>query len=461
MTVTVQIQAGESKEASSVGWARCTRELGGSVRWQIGIAVPADRDAFCRRLADLLQVGPATLSLLCQNKALGPAGFVTLVQGCQIKKASLCIEAVGTPYPTDAVETPRRRARQPATLCDLFEDFTHLAAIPSTVEHALQGVSLGKHPCVIQDGWPDAEFLQMLLGECWRLGQLRLLVSNSGTRWYAGWRNEADYRKVHDIKPRTLTLPTGSREQVPDFAAFAGVEQFPFEQPTFACGCRVYNHPVIAHKDSEAWMSVDPWLQREMPLFLDGKFVRRIVDEFERVNEQGDYTWRSLVDLLAAPTLPAPRPSCLGMPWVGTAVVQKVSTKNPWATVKLDGFEADYDTIDARISTPYSGADGKTGWHLLPGKRTKVLVAWPGRFDAPAVLLGNARLQLPKTKSPSLLLTEQLTVHLAGVAAETDVAIHATGQMNLKSDKPLRLTGEKAAAELSGQALHVGKPKSG
>lgn len=92
------------------------------------------------------------------------------------------------------------------------------------------------------------------------------------------------------------------------------------------------------------------------------------------------------------------------------------------AYLKLAGFEAGFDTLPARLVTPYSGIDGKGGLHFRPAIGTRALVIVHPRPDQIPLLIGNVRELEVLFAAPSIVIPGSLTV--AG-GAETGLALAA------------------------------------
>ena len=127
----------------------------------------------------------------------------------------------------------------------------------------------------------------------------------------------------------------------------------------------------------------------------------------------------------------------------------KPSKKGPWLEVELPGFEDGYKTLQAKLSTPYSGADGTKGLHLVPDPDTRVLVSTHGLIpgasgmEATATVIANVRDEEVKLESPALILEDPATTRLSELIVEEvgEVTVKKMDTVEVKSDLSVVVKG--------------------
>src|SRR5207248_2139786 len=113
----------------------------------------------------------------------------------------------------------------------------------------------------------------------------------------------------------------------------------------------------------------------------------------------------------------------------------------------------------------YSGADEKSGLHLVPEKGTHVFVVWTGQIHCPAIVLGNVRHDPVRVASPALLLDKKTRLSLAEVevekvqkiAVQSHLSVEVAKKTVLKSSAAMHLLGDGAEATFSGGTFNVGQ----
>ena len=133
--------------------------------------------------------------------------------------------------------------------------------------------------------------------------------------------------------------------------------------------------------------------------------------------------------------------------------------------MKLPGFEVGADELDVRLTTSYSGMDGKKGVHLVPERGTRVLAFWSGRYGDSAFCLANVRGEPVDLDSPSLWLEKASRVHVEDVDIQhvglvrvaSDVTVELDRSSRIGGRRPLELDVDGAQVRLSGGIFHTGK----
>jgi hypothetical protein len=174
--------------------------------------------------------------------------------------------------------------------------------------------------------------------------------------------------------------------------------------------------------------------------------------------------WSTRLDPLPEGAIVAgPEPPVHLTPWLRIGEVSETQPKKPWIKVKLEGYEKDNETIQARLHSPYGGTNGKRGLHLAPEAGTKVILSWSGRFHEPLLVLGNVREEEMEFNSPSLWLEALATKQYADIlvkqvgktTVESAFDLEVKETTTMKSLKALKLTGEDATTIESAKAFKI------
>jgi hypothetical protein len=208
------------------------------------------------------------------------------------------------------------------------------------------------------------------------------------------------------------------------------------------------------------------WRNQDLPLFTaQGDMVWRTQDRISR-SDQDDIGWETFI--FAAPPetqVVGPLQASRLCPWIGVGKVKQSSQQEPWIQVELEGFEDGANLADVRLSTPFSGTDGKKGLHLVPEQGTKVEVCWTGRFDASVVLVGNTRWDPADFGSPSVFLEATHTAQYADVhikrigdvTVDSSLSVAIKQNTSVNSQQPLKIHADGADLKMNGGVVYTGR----
>jgi hypothetical protein len=160
-----------------------------------------------------------------------------------------------------------------------------------------------------------------------------------------------------------------------------------------------------------------------------------------------------------------PLPASRLRPWLGLGKVLESSSKGPWIKVKLPGFEGGEDEAYVRLTTPFSGSDGRKGLHFVPEQGTEVKVGWSGRFDGSVLLVGNARSDESTFASPSIFLErlytgqfEDIHVQKVGpVGIDSNLKVNIKKQTSVDSTSQLKIHADGADLKMNGGIVYTGR----
>jgi len=390
----------------------------------------------------------------------------------------LDVTAEGTRPTPSAVNpfSPRRRVLRARNMKVLVDQFRHIAEPVMGVKNELQNLTFpdGQKTTIIQDGMSDWSFFGHILD------QARFMARNAdwlplslfggvdegaGTagKWVVTPGIKTPYARWNEIEPRTINF----------VEANDGPERFQFG--SIDGGSRVPAFPSARFPTvgiSRPWRtfgeaSWHQWRNLDLPRFTTkGDMIWQIHDRIS-LSEQDDIGWETVV--YAAP----PEAQMIGpftprslSPWIGIGEVSETDPKGPWIRVKLAGFEdGDASLADVRLSTPFSGTDGKKGLHFVPEQRTRVEVCWTGRFDSSVVLVGNTRWEPADFSSPSVFLEathtaqyEDINVKKAGeITVDSNLSVTVKKSTSVKSQQPLKIHADNADLKMTGGIVYTGR----
>ena len=475
MSLLVEIPAGDSNSrfvAREVSLERC---LGQPVQWRFVVQCQHDdpRVAF---LAEALEGGQVKASPLWKDAPLGLDGIVvgiswssSLLEHLIIDAQVTTLEAAPSPAPDPDPFTPRWRVHDGVqNLLKLIQKFAHVATVPTWVKNELEKVKFtpSDFTSVLQDGLSDWGFVCHLLDQYGALGAeaaLKPLVlvgslEEAEGKWLVTYGSKAAYDKLGDIS---------NREVAPEDGTLAGIV-FPTELTETALEARSRVVPLA----SRVWRSRkfttsdwEKWAKKDLPLFTKGdqRFIHRVVDRLWP-SDLDTLEWTTQLDPLAEGAVVAgPEPPVRLVPWIRIGEVSETQTKKSWIKVKLEGFEKDSETVQARLQEMYSGKNGTRGLHLVPENKTKVLLSWSGRFHEPILVIGNVREKDTEFDSPSVwleaLTTKQyvdiLVKEVGKTTIESDYDVEVKKKTTLKSVDAYALTGDADTSITSTGALKV------
>lgn len=472
-----------------------TRSLGQAIQWLFLADVGRESQGATQpgQIANAIAAGPMNVQVAWTTGGVQicPAALVT---GAQWSARDGSVAGVGldrlhtsnlleitaestAPSTSPNPFVPRRRVHKVSNMQDLVNKFSGVAQPLDPLKADLRQIKFpdGDKTSIVQDGISDWEFVGRILDQCSFLepgeAWLPLILSGSVAQATAGcWvmcpASRAGYDAWGEVRGRTVRFQDGKTAdgfQRVDF----GQTKAGGHSPEFPNG----HAPAAAIWRPErnltggAW---DQWRVLDVPQFTDqGSMIWRIEDRLYRsARDETRLGWDTKVFAVPPqaqfPGPIAPRPLA---PWVGTATVQETSTSGPWIRVKLDGFESGEDVADVRIVTPYSGTNGTRGLHFVPENGTTVAIAWPGRFDASVVLVGNTRQAGADFDSPSTYLEATHKVHYEDIHAEKignvtiDSALSMAIQQNtsVNSQQEMKLNADGATVNLSGGTVYTGQ----
>jgi hypothetical protein len=367
------------------------RRLGGLSRWEVGLH-GGGRVPPLARAAALLAAAAAPATLVAGNVAL--AEQLRLVGGreddqgawLEFSEAALKGEHLDTRHRAHADDAKKSR-----TLADLFHLVTQSVAVDDSARNGLYGT---RAPALLQDG------ISLVDLALWAV---------------------AGYQLIPGATPLTVTGRTTLRvvpAEAPDSARSVG----PKEKPGFELvAVESVGDDGFRTRSSHGRVPVAV-LGRRDPEVTARRLPELVKD---RLGKAADLPWRAEVSLgkglgsvkgtvvwtrdtfaVSNKTLsweqrvgvrpagwPAPRPPAGPPPRLVFGEVVKGEGEEPQHLVrlKLDGYEAGYDTIPAQLVSAYTGADGKGGLHFRPAPGTRAAALLPPRPDLMPVLVGNLR----------------------------------------------------------------------
>ncbi len=442
--------------------------------------------------AEALSKGPVEVTpTLKGGNAIGPPGTVVRVKklppgqaGYKAREAVTeyyeVIAHITHPKPKDNPFIPRWRVHRAKNMRDLLGCFADLVKPTTGVNNTLLEIRFpdGDNACIIQAGESDWAFALMIIRQApllaWldsqKLPEWAPLTLVGSVRQNAGrgysWIVTPGVGEVYQqqgwgsIKDRLLTLPdkVEVRPHLDCWASGTRTTDF-FEGLYPVPGWYITNHTF----DMDRWNN---WVKKDLPLFLENghipltcqyAFVAAIDDTLFEAGD-GNIAWESIL-------WPIPEGASVPMhadangtvanvtpcirPWFGRGQVQESSPKGPWIKVKLYGFEKGADICSVRLTTPYSGTEGKTGIHFVPERDTEVWVGWSGLFTDPVLLVHNVRAEEAGEDSPFIGLEKKL------MARSVDVNIKS-GDVDIDSGK-VRINADRTKVTLEGGVLKTGR----
>lgn len=454
------------------------RTVGSAVRLSLVADVQHTEDV---KLAEMLQTGPVTVKVAWDGSGINvkdrqvvPASTIVAARWTEGDTRKVEIEALHTQLraPADDLLTPKWRVHRKDSLGALIRAFPDVARMTEGVAYQLDQIKLplAEHACIVQAGISDWE----LVNEALRRYRLHrpdakakniLLTGSVDERggacggWIATFTDRDAYEEQNDIAQRVIRTPSDVTDVTYAFGSLRASD--------LCLGTPLGRMMEVVRSYLNSSMSEwTSWRSRDLPLFTEEtRMVWRVRD---RLIQTGDnLEWRTAVHVVPdGSAVPAPSRPRRVESWTGIGTVKDASPAGPWATVTLpEPFAKGENEIDARLTTIYAGADGKTGLHLVPEKDSLVLLHWPGGFSDPVLLLGNVRTEAAKIEAPSLSLEKALALSLQEVTVQTVGAITAESAVDvsvekttsLKSKGSIKIVGEQAKAEFSGARFNVGQ----
>jgi hypothetical protein len=514
MPVTLSFQAGLDLDLVEVV---CVRSLGNPVSWRFLVEVQREGPGGelgqkqLTGLSNALLGGAAMVSAAWQPAGLvicpsarivgarwssrtGTVGEVDIGRQQALSLVELDAESTAVDKSPDPF-TPRRRVLKAKNMLDLVEKFAGVARPLKSLRGDLQQISFpeGDKSCIIQDGVSDWIFLGHILDQCRMLNPgaswlpLTLLGSmdtNAGTdgRWVIGSGASAAYSSWGEVAGRTVRFEESE--------SMDGFERFDFGEASSLCRAPDFPGalaPTVAVRHPERKITAARWTSwtgGDVPRFTEqGNMVYRIDDRIFRAAD-GDTRLGWDTRTYAVPPqfrIAGPIPERPLSPWLGLGKVQETSASGPWISVQLPGFESGSDVADVRLSTPYSGKNGKRGLHFVPETGTEVEIGWTGRFDAPIVLVGNMRRDSAEFDSPSVYLESTHKAQYADINSPQignmsmtkigdvsitkigDVSVDSSLSMAVKqtttvnSQQKLEINADGANLKMSGGTVYTGR----
>jgi hypothetical protein len=468
--------------------AMMVRELGAPVQWHFVADLGSDSThsrALEADLGKLLVTGPVTVKALRQPGGIAVCPMAKVVS---VNRPGL-INGHGSTdrldiiaQPTAATGSgispflPRRRVHKAKNMLELFDRFQHIAKPIRRVRTKLQGKEFqfpdGDKTSIIQDGISDWLFFGIILDQCRILSPkanwLPLTMvggadQNAGTfgKWIVTPGIKAPYVEWNEVGPRQISFGPDDGEERFQFGqieSLCRVPEFPSAQfPTFGIW-----RPSRTFEPSR-WQN---WSNLDMPRFTpQGSMIWRIQDRISR-SPQDNMGWETVV--FAGPPetqVAGPIQQSRLSPWIGLGKVEKRDNKGPWIKVSLTGFEDGANLADVRLSTPFSGKDGKKGLHYVPEEKTDLQVSWSGRFDDSLIFNGNTRQGSADFDSPSVFLQDTHTAQyedvkvkrIGQVTVDSNLALDVKQGTKVNSQQPLKVHADGADLKMNGGVVYTGR----
>jgi len=378
--------------------------------------------------------------------------------------------------------SPRWRVHRVPNVKALLDLFADLVTPTQGVKNVLERIQFpdADKATIIQAGESDWTFVQMILRQAaamaghvsWNpltlVGGMQKDDDTAG-KWVVTPGGRAAYDEWGDTQGRKLRQPNQREERI-HFGSVDGAGRV----PEFPAG----RYPSVSRSvhglrfDADDWKL---WSQRDLPVFdWHDAFIVRVEDTLYRSGQLQELLWQSDLWMLppgcAMPLATDPNPpernlAAMLRPWLGRAVVQTYSAAGPWIEAKLHGFENGADVAHVRLTTPYSGLDGKTGLHTVPEDQSEIVIGWSGRLSESVLLLENVRLEAAKFVSPSLWLDkdwkgrfEKLEISEIGrVKVDSEYAMELAKRTSLQAQGDMQLKGDGAEVRLKGGVVRTGR----
>lgn len=487
----LELDLPDGGDALKVSQVFLTRALGEPVCWRFAVEVTRDERGGqdVERLARLLLKAPIRLRARWRGTGsvdLGPEATVVGARwqrgGEHVEPESVDLVEIDaettTPDPSPDPFLPRRRVHRAKNMRDLVRRFANVA---QPVKGLLSELGRIEFPdkdktSIIQDGVSDWLFFAHILDQCQFLSRdtpkwLPLTLvggvdENQGTagRWVLTPGLRAAYQEWGDIDRLKIRFRDGrdaDGDSRIEFCRLQGRVRVP-KFPSGSFPGVIWWRPQ-RHFDAGRWQQ---WRTMDLPRFDEQEaLVWRIED---RVYQSGleNIGWETKV--FSAPLeaqVTGPVAPCRLRPWLGFGTVDEASAKGPWIRVRLPGFQSGEDIADVRLTTPFSGTDGKKGLHFVPARGTEIKLAWSGRFDASVALVGNARSQETEFASPSVYLEDTFTtqyedIHcrrIGDVTVDSNLSVGIKQQTQVSSTRQLRVQADGADLKMTGGTVYTGR----
>lgn len=460
-----------------------TRTLGEPVRWRFLVEMKRDTRSgpLPKRLASLLTSGPTKVSATWtgdQSTTMGPDATVIGARWLIAKGVDyLEIEAQTTaPLESPDPFVPRRRVHRVQNMKELVDRFDNIARPVKALRAELQRIKFPdkERSTIIQDGLSDWMFFFHILDQCQFLsltmpkwlplvlvGGVDDTKENTDGKWVLTPGTRAAYEDWGDVSARKISFNDQDGSHQFHFASLDGrapTPKFPSGIVPVAIDC----YPSRKF-DAGKWKS---WRTLDLPRFtLDEAMVWKIEDRLSQSNLD-TLGWETKV--YAVP----PQAQIVGPvanyrlhPWIGSGKVDKTSSKGPWIRVKLPGFQEGEDIAEIRLTTPFSGKNGRKGLNFVPENGTEVSLVWSGRFDSSVGLLGNSRLEEALFPSPSIFLEdlytgqyEDISVKRVGqITVDSDLSMGIKKQTKISSARPLKIHADGADLKMNDGTVFTGR----
>lgn len=424
------------------------RRLAEPVRWKFDLLLSKGRDE-AERLARMFEDGPCTAQAFWgepggEPRPLGRPSRLVGARWLDRQHTTLELTGTVTVFANAQGEEPflpRRTVHHVEGYVELGKRFAYIAEL-GLLENVLdQQFPAQERICVIQDGCSDWDFFAAWLRRCSViLGDSLLLTGACGDEAKSPWvitpGGTRFYREVGDVTRRSTQV--GGPDEVSDFAfetwhGLVAGPSLPRNNTHVTC------QTLPAREFSRgAW---DEWRQLDLPLFKRGGGAM-VVGVRDHLIDGGaaQPTWVTSLFALPAGSSYAQAPPAgeVERPWVGVGEVQESDPTSPWLKVRLKGFAGRHgedDLVWARASTPYSGADGTKGLHLVPERYTPLGLVWSGDWEEPVLALGNLRYKDAALPAPSLTLESKAEVKTEEVSINSEkVGLKSQGEVTFDAD---------------------------
>jgi hypothetical protein len=302
----------------------------------------------------------------------------------------------------------------------------------------------------IQNGISDFEMLQHLI-RCYNQmssPENAILISGNALneKYQLIWAQDKKYRDLYlnekrkiDKSPQNMLSPRleFGKTSAPTLKDFEG------GQPSMHISYNIEHGNV----DTTFW---DDWKTKNVPIYYNDNFVSEINDSFRNIRE--DFLdWASCLNAIPKNNLlSVPKMQSFGA-WAQNGKVLSRNPKNHWMQVTLENFESGFDTVDVRISTPYSGKSETGGLHLVPEENSDVLVMKHADWMSPIILINNIRSKDADSNAPYWQLEDPATWHFGNMDFKLNKSnTEATEGITFKSKNHTVISSEEIALKTNG-----------
>ncbi|MDO1450210.1 hypothetical protein Q0590_28275 [Rhodocytophaga aerolata] len=362
---------------------------------------------FATFLKEKLAEESIIIQILLDDSIIFPDCRIVSVKG---NIPEITITATYTSLP-EAAFAPKKRVLKANSFKELlnsyFDDIVYWDdPVKNTImnDKLIEGETLKTN--FIQNGISDFEMLRQIIAvyNHWKGSANSLVLTGAITnkKMKLEWAQELKFRELNLVEGKKIT-----REIPANPAPFLIFNEINISSPlTYYKNepLQLITHEIRWGKFVETdW---NDWYKLDLPLFLEEKFVYEIKDYLKL--EDGKTVYNSLVSIFPRTLIFEVEDKSL-LPWTGVGTISKRDPKKQWLEVKLGGFESGDDTVDAKVSTPYSGKGGSDGFHLVPEEGTEINLIRGSDILSPIISTGNVRSAEAVESAPYWKLEEGAT----------------------------------------------------